>query len=149
MYRLGMSNDMPNIPSMMNVCDSPMPSVSRPEVSTDAVSACWASAHRLAWVDRHHVGAELDPLGLPADRGERGERVEGEVPRRSVRQPEAVELGLLRRGERCGERDGPGHPDEQADPHDVSLRRPPVRTPDRTVPPPEGRTVRCQAGRPG
>ena len=44
MYRLGASNDIPNIPSMMNLCDSPMPSVSRPPVSTDVVSACWASA---------------------------------------------------------------------------------------------------------
>ena len=44
MYRLGASKDMPNIPSMMNLWDSPMPSVRRSAVNTDVVSACWARA---------------------------------------------------------------------------------------------------------
>ncbi len=44
MYRLGASNDSPNMPSMTNLCDSPIPSVSLPPASTDVLSACWASA---------------------------------------------------------------------------------------------------------
>ena len=79
----------------------------------------------MTWIDRHDVGAQLDSFGLPTDRGERGERVEGE----DVRKPEAVEvrpLGLLRGGERLGERDRPSHADEQPNPHAIPLsaRRP-------------------------
>ena len=43
MWRTGLSNDMPNIPSMTTWCDSPIPSASRPPVIACVVSACWAS----------------------------------------------------------------------------------------------------------
>ena len=72
--------------------------------------------HGMPRVHRHDVGPQLDPLRVPTDRGERGQRLE----REDVRQPERVQLGLLRPlrgGQRLGERDRPGHTDKETHSH--------------------------------
>ena len=64
--------------SITTLCESPMPSVSRPPDAACVVSACGGEHHRVPRVRRDDAGAELDARHLAPDDRQHGERVDPE-----------------------------------------------------------------------